>query len=177
MPAKIYERHWTQANGNALSFPNSANGDSKCFALNFPHECVIQNIMCVQVVGTTGADFDLTLYNLPRANIAPSEAHGEATGIPESASLVQATDFALGKIGDTLTAGLGSDQLPINSYKTIQWHAMDGEFTTGMYHRNMEGTQTNPKRRIFVQIDVKSVAGPEDRVWELALTCIPANPH
>ena len=54
---------------------------------------------------------------------------------------------------------------------------MDGEFTTGMYHRNMEGTQTNPKRRIFVQIDVKSVAGPEDRVWELALTCIPANPH
>ena len=88
MPAKIYERHWTQANGNALSFPNSANGDSKCFALNFPHECVIQKIMCVQVVGTTGADFDLTLYNLPTANIAPSEAHGEATGIQESASIV-----------------------------------------------------------------------------------------
>ena len=173
MPAKIYERHWTQADSNALSFPNSANGESKCFALNFPHECVIQKIMCVQVVGTTGADFDLTLYNLPTANIAPSEAQGEATGIQESASIVQATDFELGKIGNTLSAGAPL----VSSYKTIQWHSMDANVGAGMYFRNMEGTQTNPKRRIFVQIDVKSVTGPEDRVWELALTCVPAAPQ
>ena len=129
--------------------------------------------MCVQVAGTTGADFDLTLYNLPTANIAPSEAHGEATGIQESASIVQATDFELGKIGNTLSAGSPT----IGSYKTIQWHAMDDNVGAGMYFRNMEGTQTNPKRRIFVQIDVKSVTGPEDRVWELALTCVPAAPQ
>ena len=177
MPAKIYERHWTQASSNALSFPNSADTESKCFALNFPHECVIQKIMCIQIAGTVNEGFSLTLYNLPTANIGPSEAHGEATGIQESASIVQASDFALGKIGDTLVAGAGLDQPnTAANYKTIQWHAMDSEFTNGMYFRNMEGTQTNPKRRIFVHIDV-TAGGASDRIWELALTCVPANPH
>ncbi len=64
----------------------------------------------------------------------------------------------------------------VSSYKTIQWHAMDANVGAGMYFRNMEGTQTNPKRRIFVQIDVTSGTA-EDRIWELALTCVPAAPQ
>ena len=176
MPAKIYERHWTQANNNALSFPGSANGDSKCFALNYPHECVIQKIMCVQVAGTVNEGYSLTVFNLPTAGIGASEAHGVATGVQESVSIGKDFDSILGKVGDTLVAGAGSDQPnTADNYKTIQWHAMDNELTNGMYFRNMEGTQTNPKRRIFVQIDV-TAGTASDRVWELAITCVPANP-
>jgi len=166
-----------QANNNALSFPNSASGDSKCFALNFPHECVVLKVMCIQIAGTVNEGFSATLYNLPTENISPAEAHGEATGVQESASIGKNFDAILGKIGDILVAGAGTDQpnTPDN-YKTIQWHAMDSELTNGMYFRNMEGTQTNPKRRIFVNIDITEGAA-SDRIWELAITCIPANPH
>jgi len=177
MPAKIYERHWTQANSNSLSFPSSASGDSKCFALNFPHECVIQKIICTQVAGTVDEGYSLTIFNLPTSGIGASEAHGEATGVQKSVSIGKDSDSILGKCGNTLVAGIGSGYAnTADNYKTIQWHAMDDNVGGGMYFRNMEGTQTNPKRRIFVQIDV-TAGTASARIWELAITCTPAAPN
>ena len=104
---KVYERHWTQANGNALVWADALDKTSgspyttACFAVNFPHEFMIKKLILAVAVGSvdSGAsgtpDMLMTIYNLPPCGFTPEEARGEATGVNQSASIYMNSDHLL----------------------------------------------------------------------------------
>ena len=186
---KVYERHWTQANGNALVWADALDKTSgspyttACFVVNFPHEFMLKKFILVVAAGSvdSGAsgtpDMLATIYNLPPCGFTPEEARGEATGVNQSASIYTNSDYLLGKCSDEIAS---KATLLANGYESIQWFAptnspggpMANTHNQAIYFRNMEGTQTNPKRRLFVSVQARNPSS--DLVLEMAIGGEPA---
>jgi len=179
---KIYEKHWTQANGDALVWANALDKTSDatyitaCFAVNFPHECMIKKIMVAVAEGSIGAGpmphLLATIYNLPPCDFTPEEARGAATGVNQSASIYMNSDYILGKCSDEIAS---KSSLLVNGHESIQWFAPTNDagglgantHDAAIYFRNMEGTQTNPKRRLYVAVQARTPSS--DLVLEMAI--------
>ena len=181
---KIYEKHWTQTNGDALVWANAldktVDGDdaTACFSVNFPHEFMIKKFILGVAAGSIDSggagtpDLIATFYNLPPCNLSAAEARGEATGILESASITANTDYLLGKVSDAISSNVTHQ---MNGYESIQWYAPTNSggglgantHDHAIYFRNMEGTQTNPKRRLYLSIWARNPSA--DLVLAMAL--------
>ena len=182
--AKIYEKHWTQANGDALVWANAldktvdGSNETACFSVNFPHEFLVKKFILVVAAGSVDSgssgtpDITATFYNLPPCNLSPAEAKGEATGVLESASITSNANYHLGKASDVIDS---KSAHAINGYESIQWFAPTNAagglgantHNQAIYFRNMEGTQTNPKRRLYLLIWARNPSS--DLVLEMAI--------
>jgi hypothetical protein len=152
MPGKIYEVQWRVENGLELQV---ADGDSpECFVRDFPHEFEITKVIAVHTAGTL-ASFTLDIHNLPTENKFPV---GD-----ESESLFATTDPVLAKVIPTQTSTGSPD--------TVELFAQNNG-GPGWHFRNMEGTHTVPKRRIFITITTTGQTGTV--TVEMAIAGIPA---
>jgi hypothetical protein len=144
MTQSVYEKQWTEANGNELVI---ADGDSpKTFVLDFPHKFELTKIVC-KLVGGSNNGFDLELFNLPPDGVFVDDGEGGSESLPP----VGDEDLALVLPLQSDTAGL------ISVFATgVPW-----PFT------NKEGSLTVPKKRIFARITVDTQAN--DNTYELAL--------
>jgi len=144
MAAKIWEQHFTAANGKALTIPKGKS--EGFFVLPFVHEMELTKIVCKPVAGTELTSFTLELFNAPAAGVY--ELAGE-------------------KIEPTTDPDIARVCMPYDSVKgLIALFAADRNGAGWLFH-NMEGGQANNRRRIFVKITTEGQKG--DAVFELAL--------
>jgi hypothetical protein len=143
MGDKIYERQFTVEQGNELVIPTGMG--ARCFALDFPHEAKITKLVVQQVGGAVRA-FAVDLFNRPVCQ----------QGSLSSQSLNMAISPAMCKVIPTQVQDAGGQSLELFN-------------PDGFTFRNMEGNQTNPVRKIYLQIDPDTAEG--DTAWEVAIGC------
>jgi hypothetical protein len=145
MPTKIWERHLTEANGNPLAVL-AAERPSKTFAVEMPHEFLIKKLVVTLASGAC-TNFDVTLYNLSPVSLDPVGDMSESLGATPNPVIAQ--------VGDVMSA---TGDPPIVQYFS----------DSGIPFRNMEGSQSVPVKRIFVQIS-NIAGGSGDLEFDLAI--------
>lgn len=145
MAKSVYEKQWTETNGNALVV---LNGEApKTFVLDFPHKFEITKLVCKLVDGAN-TDFDVELFNLPPDGVYIDDGEGG------SESLLPVGDEELARVLPLQADG--GDGLVSVFATNVPWPFM-----------NKEGTLTVPKKRIFVRIAINTPTG--DNTFELAI--------
>lgn len=141
---KLYEKHWTGDSRLTVA----ADLESKCFALDYPHESHLEKVIVVQVGGTM-TDFSIDLFNKPCADICS-----------EFSSAAGCENEALCKVLPTQTALAGV--------------ALEVFRNPGYMFRNMVGTQTVPVKRIYLRITPDAPVA-DDTLWDVAIAGENAN--
>lgn len=143
--AKLYEKHWTGANRLTVE----TGLESKCFALDFPHESHIEKVIVIQVGGVNTA-YSIDLLNKPCAEICS-----------ESSSAAGCENESLCKVIPTQNGLAGA--------------AIEVFRNPGYLFRNMhaEATHTVPIKKIYLRIS--PAVTTSDTLWDVALAGQNAN--
>jgi hypothetical protein len=143
-----YEKNWS-VNGDYPALVMPAGTDSLCFELQYMHAASITKLIVQQALGTA-VGFSINLYN---RQVCEVFAGSRSSSQPQS------------PITDALAKVIPTQEQHIPGMPMELFHP------DGYTFRNMEGSLSDPTRKIYLEIIVDDSS--EETVWEVALGCRP----
>lgn len=140
---KVYEKIWRSLQARV--------GQRTCWELPFFYEGMIQKVVCKQVGGPT-TNFTLKVFN---SHLPCSGATSRSSGGADPAGAYEADPDMY---------------LVFSPFQGVAGETMTFISTAGRAYRNMDGSQSLPQRKIYVEIDPAGVGGADDdATWDLCL--------